>query len=43
MNEFMNFKDMWILAQHHWLWMLLALAIGGWVGFRYNTPDKHKH
>jgi hypothetical protein len=37
MNEFFNWHDTGILLSHNWVWLLIALAIGCWVGFRYNS------
>ncbi len=34
MNEFFNWNDSWIIVQYNWIWMLLALALGVWVGWR---------
>jgi hypothetical protein len=34
MNEFFNWHDTWAVVQHNWYWMLLAAAIGAWVGWR---------
>jgi hypothetical protein len=34
MNEFFNWNDSWIIVQHNWVWMLVAAAIGVWVGWR---------
>jgi hypothetical protein len=34
MNEFFNWHDTSILFQNHWMWMLAALAIGIYVGWR---------
>ena len=39
MTEFFNFHESWILVQHNWLWLLLALALGIWVGFSTAKPD----
>jgi hypothetical protein len=34
MEDFWNFKDSWIIVQHNWVWMLIALAIGIFAGWR---------
>ncbi len=34
MNEFFNWNDTWLVVQHNIWWMLLAAAIGAWVGWR---------
>ncbi len=34
MNEFFNWNDTWIVAQHNWFWMLVAAVIGVWIGWR---------
>jgi len=34
MDDFWNFKDSWILVQHNWIWMLIALGLGAFVGWR---------
>lgn len=39
MTEFFNFHDGWYVVQHNWLWMLVALCLGIWVGWRTNTRD----
>lgn len=33
MEDFWNFKDSWIVVEHNWLWMLIALAIGIFAGW----------
>jgi hypothetical protein len=33
MNEFFNWNDTWLVFQHNWVWMLIAAAIGIWVGW----------
>ena len=40
MNDFFNWHDTWILVEHNWYWMLLALLIGCWVG--WTTCDSSK-
>lgn len=40
MNEFFNWNGSWILVEHNWIWLLLALAIGCWVG--WSTCDAPK-
>jgi hypothetical protein len=40
MNEFFNWHNSWILVQQNWFWLLVAFAIGAWVGFKNNTPEK---
>ncbi len=40
MNELFNFKDSWILVEHNWWLMLLALALGIWVGWKTCSPDR---
>lgn len=34
MTEFFNFHDSWYVVQHNWVWILMALALGIWVGWR---------
>jgi hypothetical protein len=34
MNEAFNFHDTVVIAQHNWWLLLLALALGIWVGWR---------
>ncbi len=34
MQDFFNWHDTWILLETHWVWMLAALAIGIYVGWR---------
>jgi hypothetical protein len=42
MNEFFNWHDSWVLFEHNWIWLLLAFAIGGYIGWRTCefVPDK---
>lgn len=40
MNDFFNWNDSWILVEHNWIWLSLALLIGGWVG--WSTCDTSK-
>jgi hypothetical protein len=40
MEEFFNFKDSWILVGHNWIWLLIALALGIWVGWSSATPER---
>ena len=39
MNEPFNFHDSWYLVQTNWIWILIALALGIWVGWRSNSPE----
>jgi hypothetical protein len=34
MNEIFNFKDTFIIAQENWWLVLLAFALGIWIGWR---------
>ena len=38
MSDFLNFKDVLIVATHNWLWLSLALALGLVVGWLSCTP-----
>ena len=39
MEEFWNFKDSWIVVEHNWIWVLVALGLGVFVGWRtYQQP-----
>jgi hypothetical protein len=40
MNEFLNFHDTWILFQHNYVWLILALLIGAYVGFTTCIPSQ---
>ena len=40
MEDFWNFKDSWIVVQHNWVWMLIALAIGIFAG--WHSRDQMK-
>jgi hypothetical protein len=42
MNEFFNWHNSWILVQHNWIYLLVALAIGAYVGFTTSVTDKTK-
>ena len=42
MNEFFNFHDSWILVEQNLIWLAAAFAIGGFVGFTFNTPKQTK-
>ena len=33
MGDFFNWHDTWILVEAHWIWMLVAAAIGCFVGW----------
>jgi hypothetical protein len=33
-EDFWNFKDSWILVEHNWFWMLVALGLGLVAGWR---------
>lgn len=39
MTEFFNFHDGWFVVQQNWVWMLVALALGIWVGWRTSAAD----
>ncbi len=39
MMDFWNFKDWGIVGSHHWPWLLLALLIGIFVGWRTCETD----
>lgn len=34
MNELFNFHGGWIVAQANWVWLLVAMGLGIWVGWR---------
>ncbi len=38
MNEIFNWNDTWILIESNWLYLLVALALGAWTGFRTCEP-----
>lgn len=40
MTELFNFHDTWIVAQSNWVWLLLALGLGIWVGWTSCSEDK---
>lgn len=40
MEDFWNFKDSWIVVQHNWIWMLIALAIGVFAGWHSRDQTK---
>jgi len=33
MTDFFNFHDSWYVVEYHWVWMVLALALGIWTGW----------
>ena len=33
MVEFWNFQGSWILVEHNWIWIAVALAFGIWCGW----------
>ena len=42
MNQLFNFHDTLIVAQHNWWLVMLALALGIWLGWSmttYETPE----
>ena len=34
MTDFFNFHDTWFVVEHHWFWLLVAMGLGIWVGWR---------
>jgi hypothetical protein len=40
MVDFWNFKDAWIVVEHNWLWMLVALGLGVLVGWRTSDAPR---
>jgi hypothetical protein len=42
MNEFFNWHNSWILVEHNWIFLAVALAIGAYVGFTSSVPDTDK-
>ncbi len=40
MAEFFNWNDSWYLISSNWLWIVIALGLGVWVGWTTNTPDE---
>lgn len=38
--EFFNWTDTWFVVTSNWVWMLVALGLGIWVGWTTNTPDE---
>lgn len=42
MEDFWNFKDSWIVVEHNWIWLAIALGLGVVVGWRTSiTPAQH--
>lgn len=39
MQEFWNFHDSFFVAKWHWVWLLVALGLGIWVGW-YTAGDE---
>lgn len=33
MNELWNFKDTTMVASQYWIWLLIAFAVGLWIGW----------
>jgi hypothetical protein len=42
MNQAFNFHDTWIIAQHNWWLVLVALGLGIWVGWTTTTFEAEK-
>lgn len=40
MNGFFNFHGSWFVVEHHWLWMLVTLGLGIWVGWYTAAEQK---
>lgn len=40
MTEFFNFHGGWYVAEQNAVWILLALALGVWVGWKGNSAGK---
>lgn len=40
MTELFNFHDTWIVAQANWIWLLAALGLGIWIGWRSCTSGR---
>jgi hypothetical protein len=40
MEEFWNFKDSWIIVEHNWVWILIALAAGIFAGWQSRDRSK---
>ncbi len=40
MNDIFNFQNSWIIVEQNWWLMLLALALGIWVGWKTADPDQ---
>jgi hypothetical protein len=43
MNQLLNFNDTLIVAQHNWWLVLLALALGVWLGWTITTYEPREH
>lgn len=39
MVDFWNFNGSWILVEHNWVWVLVALAFGAWCGWTTSARD----
>jgi heme/copper-type cytochrome/quinol oxidase subunit 1 len=39
MTDFFNFHDTLFVVGFHWLWLVVALALGIWVGW-YTAVDR---
>lgn len=37
MDEFFNWHDTMAMWSYHWLWLLIAFAIGLVIGYRFNS------
>jgi hypothetical protein len=44
MSDILKFHDSWIIAQHNWWLLVVALGLGIWVGWSttHHVPDGRK-
>lgn len=40
MTDFFNFHESWFIVESNWVWMLVALGLGIWVGWRTSAADQ---
>lgn len=40
MSEFFNWNDSWYVVSSNWLWVVIALGLGVWVGWTTNTAGE---
>ena len=40
MNDLFSFHGTWVIVEQNWIWMIVALGLGIWVGWKTCAPAR---